>query len=79
MAGRLRNMLCAALTGVAVLMPLSLAVASNEDVYTVGNYPVDAQAANAVAAKDKALAEGQQAAFRSLLKRVVPVTDYERL
>ena len=79
MAGRLRNMLCAALTGFAVLVPLSLALASNDDVYTVGNYPVDAQAANAVAAKDKALAEGQQAAFRSLLKRVVPVTDYERL
>ena len=72
-------MLCAALTGFAVLVPLSLAVASNDDVYTVGNYPVDAQAANAVAAKDKALAEGQQAAFRSLLKRVVPVTDYDRL
>jgi Uncharacterized protein conserved in bacteria (DUF2066) len=78
-AGRLRNMLCVALTGFAVLMPLSLAVASNDDVYTVGNYPVDAQAANAVAAKDKALAEGQQAAFRTLLKRVVPVTEYERL
>ena len=47
--------------------------------YTVGNYPVDARADNAVAAKDKALADGQQAAFRSLLKRLVPVTDYDRM
>jgi hypothetical protein len=71
-------MLGAAL-GASVLLVPFCAAAANDDVYTVGNYPVDAQAANAVAAKDKALAEGQQAAFRSLLKRVVPVTDYERL
>ena len=31
------------------------------------------------AAKDKALADGQQAAFRSLLKRLVPVTAYARI
>ena len=79
MAGQLRSILCVALTGFAVLAPDSAAIAANDDVYTVGNYPVDAQAANAVDAKDKALAEGQQAAFRSLLKRVVPVTDYDRL
>jgi hypothetical protein len=55
------------------------AAAANDEVFTVGNYPVDAQAANAVAAKQQALADGQQAAFRSLLKRLVPVTDYDRL
>ncbi len=48
-------------------------------MFTVGNYPVDADAANAVAAKQKAMADGQQAAFRSLLKRLVPVTSYDRL
>ncbi|HVZ06124.1 MAG TPA: DUF2066 domain-containing protein [Hyphomicrobium sp.] len=47
--------------------------------YTVGNYPVEATAANAVAAKQQALADGQQAAFRSLLKRIVPVTAYKQL
>jgi hypothetical protein len=47
--------------------------------YTVRNYPVEARAANAVAAKERAVTEGQQAAFRSLLKRIVPVTDYSRL
>lgn len=48
-------------------------------VYTVGNYPVEARAGDAVAAKTKAIAEGQKAAFRSLLKRIVPVTAYARL
>jgi hypothetical protein len=54
------------------------AVAADE-VFTVANYPVEARAHNAVAAKDKALTDGQQAAFRSLLKRLVPVTSYQRL
>jgi hypothetical protein len=53
--------------------------ASPDRVFTVGNYPVSAADANAVAAKDKALAEGQKAAFRSLLKRIVPVTAYKQL
>jgi hypothetical protein len=68
-----QRILCAgfaAATAMAVIGP-AFAVpnaARNDEVYTVGNYPVDAQAANAVAAKDKALADGQQAAFRSLLR-----------
>lgn len=49
------------------------------DPFTVGSYPVDAEAANAVAAKEQALADGQQAALRSLLKRLVPVSAYPRL
>ena len=55
------------------------AAAPTDAVFTVGNYPVEARADNAVAAKDKALADGQQAAFRSLLKRLVPVTAYARI
>jgi hypothetical protein len=55
------------------------AAAAAEAVFTVGNYPVEARADNAVTAKTKALADGQQAAFRSLLKRLVPVTAYQRL
>lgn len=61
-----------------LMLPRLPAIAS-EQAYTVGNYPVDAVAANAVAAKQKALADGQQAAFRSLLKRLVPVTAYDQL
>ncbi len=71
--------LCVGLSICALLLPLPAGAASPDEVYTVGNYPVDAQAANAVAAKEQALADGQQAAFRSLLKRLVPVTDYDRL
>jgi hypothetical protein len=62
-----------------VLAHAAAAAPGDEKIFTVGNYPVEARAANAVAAKDKALAEGQQAAFRSLLKRLVPVTAYARL
>ncbi|MCB1506201.1 MAG: DUF2066 domain-containing protein [Hyphomicrobiaceae bacterium] len=69
----------------ALVAALSMAAAPLADargadaVYTVGNYPVQAAAKNAVAAKDQAIADGQQAAFRSLLKRLVPVTAYGRL
>jgi hypothetical protein len=48
-------------------------------VYTVANYPVEATAKDAVAAKEKAHAEGQQAALGALLKRLVPVTAYNRI
>lgn len=47
--------------------------------YTIANYPVEARAKDAVAAKDQAIADGQKAAFRSLLKRIVPVTAYRDL
>lgn len=67
-----------ALAFAALTAALVLPVRAADNVYTVGNYPIQAQADNAVAAKEKALAEGQQAAFRSLLKRLVPVTAYAR-
>lgn len=55
------------------------AAAEDTKVFVIGNYPVEARAADAVAAKEQAIADGQQAAFRSLLKRIVPVTAYARL
>jgi hypothetical protein len=54
----------------------ALAKPGADRAYTIANYPVEARAANAVAAKDTAIADGQKAAFRSLLKRIVPVTSY---
>jgi hypothetical protein len=57
----------------------AITAAAAELVFTVGNYPVEARADNAVAAKDRALNDGQQAAFRSLLRRLVPVTSLSRL
>ena len=53
--------------------------ASGSDVFTIANYPVEARAKDAVMAKEQALADGQQAALRSLLRRLVPVTSYGRL
>jgi hypothetical protein len=55
------------------------AAAPGDKIYTMANYPVDAQAKDAVAARAKAVADGQKAALRSLLKRLVPVTQYARL
>jgi hypothetical protein len=55
------------------------AASGADAVFTVARYPVEATAENAVAAKEKALADGQRAALRSLLKRLVPVTSYRRL
>lgn len=52
---------------------------SPDAVFTVAKYPVEANADNAVAAKERALAEGYQGAFQSLLRRIVPVTSYGRI
>ncbi len=60
-------------------MPVPAHAAKEEKPFTVANYPVEASDKNAVAAKDKAVSDGQQAAFRSLLKRLVPVTSYKQL
>ncbi len=67
------------MAALAVTWAAAGAVSASDDVFTVGNYPVDAEAANAVAAKKQAMSDGQQAAFHSLLKRLVPVTDFDRL
>jgi Uncharacterized protein conserved in bacteria (DUF2066) len=52
--------------------------APGDKIYTVGNYPVEARANDAVAARTRAIADGQKAALRSLIKRLVPVTAYAR-
>ncbi len=71
--------------GLALAAALCLAAGTpdlawaGDEVFTVANYPVEARAENAVAAKDRALADGQRAALRSLLKRLVPVTAHQRL
>lgn len=61
-------------------LPVAASAAPGADkAFTVANYPVEATAKDAVTAKDRAMTDGQQAAFRSLLKRLVPVTAYDRL
>lgn len=59
--------------------PSSPAAPGADSPFTIANYPVDATAGDAVTAKEKAIADGQNAALRSLLKRLVPVTAYSRL
>jgi Uncharacterized protein conserved in bacteria (DUF2066) len=77
-SGRVLGVLAGAMLACATLA-WAPHVQASDAVYTVGNYPVDARAADAVAAKATAIADGQKAALRSLLKRLVPVTAYPRL
>ena len=77
---RRANRAVTALAGGLACLPMVGALAAGpNDIFTMGNYPVDARAADAVAAKKSAIAEGEAAALRSLLKRLVPVTAYPRL
>ena len=55
----------------AALIPAP-ARAADDDVFTVGNVQVDRSAESAAAARDLALADGQVAAFRRLVARLVP-------
>ncbi|WP_295556319.1 DUF2066 domain-containing protein [uncultured Hyphomicrobium sp.] len=75
---RISLVIAGALWVLAPGMPQQAAAAASK-VFTVANYPVEATAKDAVAAKEKALADGQQAALGALLKRLVPVTAYNRL
>lgn len=78
----MRGITVAAASAAAALalgMAGTLPASADEQAYTMANYPVYAAAGNAVAAKETAHAEGQQAAFRSLLKRLVPVTAYDQI
>lgn len=79
LASRCVAVWCLTSLALAGLLVAPAAADDPDAPYTVGNYPVEATAANAVAAKEQALADGQQSAFRSLLKRLVPVTAYKQL
>lgn len=55
------------------------ALAQTGGLYTVSDIPVDVTAENAVAAREKAHFEGQQAGLERLLRRLVPKSDHTRL
>ncbi len=74
-----RTLLIAVIAGGAIGLDCERARADQPGAFTVANYPVDAQAKNAVVAKKMAIEAGQQSAFRSMLKRIVPVSVYSRL
>src|SRR5690606_18522368 len=77
----MRKLLAVASMCLAAALGAAPAFAADNDdrLFTIGNYPLEARADNAVAAKEKAIADGQRAALRSLLKRLVPVTAYRSL
>ncbi len=87
LAGQRRDLANSAiclLAGMTVFFSVAVAGAPSAlaqfgDIFTVSNYPVEAEAANAVAAKNQAIADGQAAAFRSLLRRLVPVTRFAQI
>jgi len=60
-------------------MAAAKAAGEPDIAFRIANFPIEAQAENAVAAKKSAIADGQTAALRSLLKRIVPVSSYGRL
>lgn len=66
------------LAGISVFA-LPLAAAKAPSIYTVSKVFVSAEAENAVAAKEKALADAQQIALRALLKRMTPWNAHSRL
>ena len=65
--------------GIGITAGGANAARQGDRAFTIANYPVDATAVNAVAARQQALADGRQAAFRSLLKRLVPATSYSQI
>ncbi len=69
----------AAIATLVLVAAGSMHGASAASPYVVGNYPVDAVAADAVAAKAQGMAEAQKGALRYLLKRLVDVSAYRRL
>ncbi|MEL6373289.1 MAG: DUF2066 domain-containing protein [Pseudomonadota bacterium] len=81
--GLIMALACAPARAPLQIIPLGAAPAQaqsgNTRVFTVAKFPVEAEARDAVAAKRKALNEGQAAAFRTLLRRLVPVTSYSQL
>ena len=65
------RMLAAALLLLAGLAPGPAVAQRRGDLYTVSPVPVDITAENALAARDKAIAEGEARAFKTLIERLV--------
>ena len=78
-----RPALLGALIGLAALAApgpvLAQAIRGDSTAFTVRDVPVDRTAVSAAAARESALADGQRAAFRRLLERLVPQGEYGQL
>jgi Uncharacterized protein conserved in bacteria (DUF2066) len=75
-----RTLTTLALACLLVWWPLTLARAQTpSDVFQVSGIAVDATAADAVAAREQALLQGQIEGLRRLLRRLTPVAEHDRL
>lgn len=63
---------------VAVWAVLGLMPARADDVWTVSNIQVDATGTSPSSAKDAALAQGRQAAWAQLFRRLTPASEWSR-
>ncbi|MEN2494504.1 MAG: hypothetical protein TECD_00405 [Hyphomicrobiaceae bacterium hypho_1] len=66
---------------ISIILVINLTdlIAKASDVYTIKNHTVEAKAQNAVTAKKIAIKQGRITAFHSLLKRIIPVTSYNKM
>jgi hypothetical protein len=78
---RLAQRLAVALLLVVLLLAAGSGWAAGNfpSAYVVAGVPVDATAENAVAARDAARAQGQKIAFRRLLERLAPKSEWGKL
>jgi hypothetical protein len=76
---RLAARLLAIVVGVGSLLLAGDARAAGPDAFTVAGVPVDATAANAVAAREAARLDGERRAIRILLERLTLASDQGRL
>jgi hypothetical protein len=70
---------CVAVLLLSVISSHAALAENPNDVFTVAGVRVDATAANATAARDQALADGEQRAFSQLLERLTLAADRNRV
>ena len=75
-----RVLIALALASMLACWPVSTTRAQGTaDLFQVSRIPVDASAADAVAAREQALVQGQVEGLRRLLRRLAPADAYDRL
>ena len=74
-----RVMIAGALALFCLLQGPPPAAAQSGSVYVIANLAIEADAKDAVAAKKKAMAEGQRRAMNILMRRIAPFGAYDRL
>jgi hypothetical protein len=78
--GHSRTLIALGLAGLLGSWPLAqLRAQDTADLFQVSRIPVDASAADAVAAREQALTQGQIEGLRRLLRRLTPADAYGRL